>query len=80
MGDVAAVRLVDGARRVFEGMRSLHRKLTENTAEYLLEENPVLLRPQAVADFAADVSKLRDDTERMAKRLDKLAAANGSAA
>jgi ubiquinone biosynthesis protein UbiJ len=73
VGDIAATRLVAGARRTFEGARSLHRKLAENTAEYLLEENPVLVRAEAVQGFAADVARLRDDTERLAKRLEKLA-------
>jgi ubiquinone biosynthesis protein UbiJ len=41
-------------------------------AEYFLEENPMLVRPQAVSDFADEIAKLRDDVERIAKRIEKL--------
>jgi ubiquinone biosynthesis protein UbiJ len=74
VGDVAATRLVGGARRAFEGARALHRTLSENAAEYFLEENPTLVRAQAVTDFAGDVVRLRDDVERLAKRIEKLSA------
>jgi ubiquinone biosynthesis protein UbiJ len=84
VGDIAAARLVNGARQAFDGMRALHRTVTENAAEYFLEENPTLIRSQATAEFAADVTRLRDDTERLAKRIEKLAASadanKGSAA
>jgi ubiquinone biosynthesis accessory factor UbiJ len=71
-GDAAAVRLVGGARTAFEVAKSTQQKIVENVAEYFLEENPVLVRPQAVADFSGDVTKLRDDVERLAKRIEKL--------
>lgn len=72
IGDVAAVRVVDGAKAAFDVARSTQRKLAENVAEYFLEENPLLVRPQAVADFSDEVNRLRDDVERLAKRIEKL--------
>jgi ubiquinone biosynthesis protein UbiJ len=72
VGPVAAVRLVSGAKAAFEAVKSSHQKLAENVAEFLLDEKPVLLRPQAVAAFSSDVTRLRDDVERAAKRLAKL--------
>lgn len=72
IGDVAAMRVVAGVRAAFETAKSVQQKLAENVSEYLLDEKPVLVRPQAVADFSRDVTKLRDDVERLAKRLDKL--------
>ncbi len=72
MGDIAAVRLVGGARAAFDGLRNTQRKFAENVAEYLLDEKPLLVRPQMVADFSSDVVKLRDDVERLAKRIEKL--------
>lgn len=72
VGPIAAVRLVSGARAAFEGLLNSQRKLAGNVAEYLLEEKPVLLRPQVVEAFSADVARLRDDVERATKRLDKL--------
>ncbi len=72
VGPIAAVRMVSGARSVFEAIRNGHQKLAENVAEFLLDEKPVLLRPQTVEAFSADVVRLRDDVERAAKRLAKL--------
>ncbi len=72
VGDIAAVRLVAGARSAVETVKSTQQKIAENVAEYFLEENPMLMRPRAVSDFADEVAKLRDDVERLAKRIDKL--------
>lgn len=72
IGDIAANRLVAGARTAFESARSTQRKLAENMAEYLLEENPMLVRPRDVDEFATEVTRLRDDVERLGKRIDKL--------
>ncbi|WP_167093127.1 ubiquinone biosynthesis accessory factor UbiJ [Massilia frigida] len=72
VGPIAATRLVGGARSVVDGVRALHGKVTENLAEFFLEEQPLLVRPSAVDDFGAEVSRLRDDVERTAKRLARL--------
>lgn len=76
-GDIAAVRLVAGARSVAQTALGSARKLQENLAEYLLEERPVLVRPTAVSGFAGAVSKTRDDVERLIKRIEKLERAAG---
>src|SRR5471032_2552249 len=65
VGAVAAVRLVSGARAAFDALKTGHRKLTENVAEFLADEQAVLLRPAAVDAWSADV-------ERAAKRIAKL--------
>tara|TARA_R110001599_G_scaffold64023_3_gene179228 strand:- start:889663 stop:890280 length:618 start_codon:yes stop_codon:yes gene_type:complete len=72
VGDIAAVRLVDGAHALLASAKSMHRSVTENVAEYLLEENPMLVRKQAVSDFTSDVTRMRDDVARLAKRIEKL--------
>ncbi len=72
VGPIAAVRMVSGARAAFDAVRNGHQKLAENVAEFLLDEKPVLIRPQTVEAFSADVVRLRDDVERAAKRLAKL--------
>ncbi|SHN35987.1 ubiquinone biosynthesis protein UbiJ [Duganella sacchari] len=78
IGPVAAVRAMSGARAVFEAVKNGHQKLAENVAEFLLEEKQVLVRPPTVDAFSADVSRLRDDVERAAKRLAKLEQKLGS--
>ncbi|ELX12254.1 sterol-binding domain-containing protein [Janthinobacterium sp. HH01] len=72
VGPIAAVRMVSGARAAFQTIKTGHQKLAENVAEFLLDEKPVLIRPQVVEAFSADVVRLRDDVERAAKRLTRL--------
>ncbi|WP_395825153.1 SCP2 domain-containing protein [Collimonas sp.] len=74
VGDIATVRIVAGGQALVAGVQATHKKLTENLAEYFLEEQPMLVRPQAVADFTSDVTRLRDDLERLSKRINKLKA------
>lgn len=72
LGDIAARRMVQGAHGALRGVQALHQSVTENVAEYFLEENPLLVRPRAIADFTQDVTRLRDDVARLAKRIEKL--------
>ncbi|RJG03602.1 sterol-binding protein [Noviherbaspirillum sedimenti] len=72
IGDIAARRLVSSARSALAGARTRRLALEENIAEYFLEENPMLLRPEPVAGFGREVGKLRDDIARLEKRLRKL--------
>ena len=72
IGAIAATRLVGGARGAVETARATHRKVTENLAEFFLEEQPLLVRPAMVDGFGGEVSRLRDDVERAAKRLARL--------
>jgi ubiquinone biosynthesis protein UbiJ len=72
VGDIAATRIVAGAKAVLETAKLTQQSVVENFAEYVVEENPMLMRPQSVADFGDEVSKLRDDLERLSKRIEKL--------
>lgn len=71
-GDIAAVRMVAAAKSVAQTVKETHQKLQENLAEYFLEENPMLVRPAAVSALGNDVNKIRDDVERLTKRIEKL--------
>ena len=72
VGPIGARRLVGSARTVAAGAKTTHRKLTENVAEFLLEERQVLVHTHAAEEFSEDVRELRDDVERAAKRITKL--------
>ncbi|MDB5796453.1 MAG: sterol-binding protein [Paucimonas sp.] len=71
-GDLAAVRIASTARKGLHAARSAHASLMENVTEYLLEENPTLVRQEALRDFSGAVNDLRDDVERLAKRIERL--------
>jgi ubiquinone biosynthesis protein UbiJ len=72
LGPIGAVRIAGGARSALAGAATAGRRLAENLTEFLLEERPVLVKPALVDEFAADVTRLRDDVERSAKRIAKL--------
>jgi len=70
VGDAAAVRIVALLRAALAGAREAGSRLAAQTADYLVAENPMLVSRQEMASFAADVGGLRDDVERLAKRID----------
>lgn len=72
VGEITAMRMVGGAKAMRDMARESQIKVAENLAEYFLEENPMLVRPLAVADLTAEVAKMRDDVERLTKRIEKL--------
>lgn len=72
VGDVPATRLVGLGRLAVSHLQRTHQNLQESFAEYFLEENPTLVRPQAVQSLADSVVKTRDDVERLMKRIEKI--------
>lgn len=72
VGDAAAVRVVALLRAALAGAREAGGRLAVQAADYLVAENPMLVSRQEMAAFAADVARLRDDVERLAKRVDLL--------
>lgn len=72
LGDIAAVRVARAAKALASSASKSAKKLAENLAEYWLEENPTLMYRRAGDDFAADVARLRDDVERLSKRIERL--------
>lgn len=72
VGDIAARRLVAGARAVHGAALSTGRSMAENLAEFFLDERPTLVRPRNIQEFTGEVASLRDDVERLAKRIEKL--------
>ena len=71
-GPIAATRLTGGARSLFAAAEQTRRRLGENVAEFLAEEQAVLVRPALLKDMGEDIVRLRDDVERAAKRLARL--------
>ena len=70
VGDAAAVRIVALLRAALAGAREAGGRLAVQAADYLVAENPMLVSRQEMEAFAADVARLRDDVERLAKRID----------
>ncbi|MGK5064706.1 ubiquinone biosynthesis accessory factor UbiJ [Janthinobacterium sp. LB3P112] len=71
-GPMLATRLVAGAKEAAAFVRTGQQKLAENVAEYFLDEQPMLIRPSTLQEYSAGVTRVRDDVERLAKRLARL--------
>ena len=72
VSDSVAQRVVDGARQVHEQATRVGRALIDNVTDYLLDEQPTLVRHAALDEFGADVGRLRDRLARLEKRLERL--------
>jgi ubiquinone biosynthesis protein UbiJ len=72
VGPIAARRLAGGAREAASQAKAVGQRLVENLAEYLIEEQRMLVRDASGAAFGEDVTRLRDDAERTAKRIARL--------
>ena len=71
-GPMLATRIVSGAKGAAAFVRTGQQKLAENVAEYFLDEQPMLIRPSTLQEYSAGVTRVRDDVERLAKRLARL--------
>ncbi len=72
VGDAASHRMVSVAQKVGGEIRRTNERMVGGVTEYLLEENPQLVRPRAVQSLADGVRRLRDDLARLEKRIDRL--------
>jgi ubiquinone biosynthesis protein UbiJ len=72
VGDAAAVRIVGFLRAAFAQARENTQRLAATAADYFVAENPMLVARDEVESFSREVARLRDDVERMAKRVEML--------
>lgn len=74
VGDVAATRIVGLMRTSASHWRQLAERMLENTAHYIVTENPMVVARDEIAAFVQDISRLRDDVARLEKRIDLVTA------
>jgi len=72
VGDAAAHRAVSAARAAHRWGRDAALRLAQGAAEYWTEESPLVASRVRLATFADEVSRLRDDLERLAARIERL--------
>ncbi|HUL40434.1 MAG TPA: SCP2 sterol-binding domain-containing protein [Burkholderiales bacterium] len=69
VGDIAARRLVSAARSFSTWGRQTFDGFSRSFSEYWTEERPLIAKSEHVRQFIAEVDALRDDVERLEKRL-----------
>ncbi|MFC0398258.1 ubiquinone biosynthesis accessory factor UbiJ [Paraburkholderia rhizosphaerae] len=72
IGDGPAWRIASFARSVGEHARRTGRNLLDSVAEYLLDENPQLVRRAALDGFNAELARARDTLARVEKRIERV--------
>ena len=70
VGDIAAHRIVDTVRRADTWRRDAGQRLTENVAEYLVEERREFISRTELETLARANEALRDDVARLEAHLD----------
>jgi len=75
VGDAAAMRIVGLVRLSASHWRELAERMLDNTANYIVTENPMVVGRGEVAAFVEGVTRLRDDVARLEKRIDLAARA-----
>ncbi len=76
VGDIAAHRLVAGAKSLGAWQADARQRLAENIAEFLSEEKRLLLTKAELETFARGGESLRDDLARLEARVAGLAKAD----
>jgi ubiquinone biosynthesis protein UbiJ len=74
VGDVAAHRIGRAGRALLDWQAALAANVARSVGEYLTEERAVVPGREALHLFAAAVDELRDDTQRLEKRIQRLSA------
>lgn len=72
IGDISANKLSAFAKNAAHEAKLQAVNFAEMAAEYWQEENPLIAKRRHVEDFVQKVDVLRDDVERLEKRLTKL--------
>ena len=74
IGDAPAHEVAELGRKAFSEVKKQTVNVAEMLAEYWQEEQPLIAKKRHVEQFVKDVDALRDDAERLGKRLEKLEA------
>ncbi len=71
-GDVLGHRIASFGASLFAQQKQAALNLAANFTEYWTEERPLLAKRQHIAEFVKQVDHLRDDAERLEKRVARL--------
>jgi ubiquinone biosynthesis protein UbiJ len=71
-GDIAAHRMVEGARELDRWGRDAALNVGRAFAEYATYERPLIASARTIEEFNRDVDEMRDAVERIEKRLELL--------
>ena len=71
-GDIVAERIVQTAQNTHQQLCNSALNFSQAAAEYWVEEQPLLAKPQHVSAFMLQVDTLRDDLARLEQRIKRI--------
>jgi ubiquinone biosynthesis protein UbiJ len=71
-GDIAAHRIVGSAKAGAAWAKDSAQRLAAGAAEYWTEESPLIASRVKVDEYVKGVAEIRDDVERLEKRIERL--------
>lgn len=72
IGDIPAQRATQAGTGLFQWHMDNAGRLTRSLAEYLTEEQAILIKPGVIQQFAEDIKTLQHGTEQLEQRLNRL--------
>ena len=72
VGDAMAHRMVESGKKVKNLSQAAVKDLRDSVIEYLVHERPTLVVNQELDQYKEDVRRLRDDVDRVEKRVERL--------
>lgn len=72
VGDAMAHRLIESSRKLKNISKNAAKDLSESVLEYLVHERPTLVMSKELHQYKEDVRRLRDDVDRVEKRVERL--------
>lgn len=72
IGDIPAHQTAEFGRKAVREIKSQSINLAQMLSEYLQEEQPMIAKKRHINHFNHEVDTLREDTERLEKRIEKL--------
>ena len=72
VGDAMARRIVGLLRMSATHWRDLAERMVDNGANFFVNENPMIVARDELDAFGTEVARLRDDVERLGKRIERV--------
>lgn len=72
IGDIPAHRITGVGKSLFQWHISLHRNISDTFGEYWSEEQPMVVKPNNLRDFAHQTREIENDLEMLEVRINRL--------
>lgn len=72
IGDIPAHRIAEAGQNLFQWHINLVRNISDTFGEYWSEEQPMVIKPNDIRDFARQTEEIKNDLEKLEIRINRL--------